>query len=181
MFNIFPYLDIIRRIKELTHGIQTHSEGCVAPVYSEPRFIQNPGILTTVAYLEPKEYLVLLYNHGLKHIGLKYLQLRVLRKKCKFYFEIFSNRPQFGRVCIQRSRIFRNYPGIFSHIKKPVSSWYIQSPGIFRTLAYSGSWYIQSRSIFRTLLCSESWYIQNLGIFRTIACSEPWHIKNPDI
>ena len=40
--------------------------------------------------------------------------------------------------------------------------WYIQDPGIFRTLVYSGPWYIQDPGIFRrTLVYSEHWHIQN--------------------
>ena len=40
--------------------------------------------------------------------------------------------------------------------------WYIQNPGLFRTLAYSEPWNIQNPIIFKTLAYSEPWYIQTL-------------------
>ena len=40
-------------------------------------------------------------------------------------------------------------------------------------MVYSEPWYIQNPGIFRTLVYSESWYIQNPGIFRTLVYSEP--------
>ena len=36
--------------------IQTYSEPCVTLAYSEPCYIQNPGIFRTMTYLEPEAY-----------------------------------------------------------------------------------------------------------------------------
>ena len=59
--------------------------------------------------------------------------------------------------------------------------------GIFRTqvysepAAYSEPWYIQNPGLFRTLVYSEPWYVPNPGIFRTLVYSEPWCIQNPGV
>ena len=45
--NILAYSDIIRYINGLSRDAQTHAEGCLAVVYSEPRNIWNPGMLET--------------------------------------------------------------------------------------------------------------------------------------
>ena len=50
LFSILASSDIIRYIQELTRDIQTHSEVCVTLVYSEPWYIQNPGIFRSLAY-----------------------------------------------------------------------------------------------------------------------------------
>ena len=55
-------------------------------------------------------------------------------------------------------------------------TWYIQNPGIFRTMTYAETWNIQNPDI--TLVPSEPWYTQNHGmytiraIFRTVEYSE---------
>ena len=67
----------------------------------------------------------------------------------------------------------------------PVHSepWYIQNPGIFRTLAYSEPWYIQNHDKFWNLTYSEPWYIyiQYPGILRILAYLVPWCLQNPGI
>ena len=47
VFNILAYSDIIRHFQEWSRDIKAHSEVCVTPVYSEPWYVQNPGILRT--------------------------------------------------------------------------------------------------------------------------------------
>ena len=41
VFKILPYSDIIKHIKELSMDIQTHSEGWVILVYSDPGIFGN--------------------------------------------------------------------------------------------------------------------------------------------
>ena len=49
------------------------------------------------------------------------------------------------------------------------------------TLVYWKPWYIQNPGIFRTLVDLELWHIQNLGMLRTLVYSEPCYIQNPGI
>ena len=63
--------------------------------------------------------------------------------------------------------------------------WYIQNPGIFRTMTYLETWHIQNTGISSTVTYSESWH--NAGAFKTLVYTEPWHaynqsdIQNPGI
>ena len=180
VFNILAYSNIIRYLKKISRDIQTYSEGRVIPVYSEPQYIQNRPIFRSLVYSEPCN----IQNRGIFRtlaisciftVSSIFITLSSICDKefCMKKVNSILNYFQTGRNYVEFVFNVLVYSGIIQgYSDTPMSSQYIQNPGIFRTLAYSELWYIQKLSIFRTVAYSEPWYIQNPGIFRTMACSE---------
>ena len=100
------------------------------------------------------------------------------RKKIELLFNILT----YSVITRHIQEVSRDITAHSEACLTPVHSepWYIQNPGIFRTLVYSEPWHILKLGIFRTVLClyQVPWNIQNPSIFSTLLPSESWYIQN---
>ena len=185
VFNILAYSVITRHIQEVSRDITAHSEACVTPVYSEPWYIQNPGIFRTMTYAEtwniqnPDITLVpwepwYIQNHGMFIIRaifrtLEYSESQAYWQPCETYaIERFTNimkilfctifwicYSETGRSKIELVLNILAYSNIIRHIQELSRDIQTHSEACI-TLVYSEPLHIQNPDIFRTLVYSES-------------------------
>ena len=167
-------------------------------IYSE--YIPDPAIFRTRPIFR-----TLVYSEWQVYSQPSQTHREFYENNANSFFYIFSNTAnsdlhETGRNNVELVSNILAYSVITRHIQEvfgditahseacvtPVHSepWYIQNPGIFKTLVYSEPWHIQKLGIFRTLVYLVPWHIQNPGIYRILAClepeaySEPWYIQN---
>ena len=199
------YSKIIRHFQELLRDIQAHLEARVTFVYSEPWYIQDPGIFKTLTYSElwyiqnsgifrtlpyskPDPYLEAQYiqnqthieNTGIFKISSIFTTLSTIygRKFC----ENNANSSLHNFSNMANSDLQETGPNkvklVFNILAYSVITRHIQEVSITAhsetcvNLVYSEPWYIQNPGIFRTMTYLETWHIQNTGISSTVTYSE---------
>ena len=191
------YSKIIRHFQELLRDIQAHLEARVTFVYSEPWYIQDPGIFKTLTYSElwyiqnSGIFRTLPYSKPDPYLEAQYVQNQTHIENTG----IFKISSIFTTLSTIYGRKFcENNANSSLHNFSNMANSDLQETGpnkvklVFNILAYSViTRHIQEVSITAhsetcvNLVYSEPWYIQNRGIFRTMTYLEAWHIQNTGI
>ena len=115
--NILAYSDIIRYINGLSRDAQTHAEGCLAVVYSEPWNIWNPGMLETWHIQNFSIFRTLVYSEPwyIKNPGIyramAYLEPEPYSEPC--YIQDLKHNPNSANIC--NRLVFENNANSFLH------------------------------------------------------------------
>ena len=126
---IFPLNYITRHIqnpfKYLMNDGPFYSEFCITMMYSQPQYIQNPGIFRTRGIFRTLSNICDGAFYPEPCVNLAYLNIQYIENP-----GTFRTRGTLRTLSSISSMIDR-------FVQNPVKPWHIQNPGIFRTLAYS--------------------------------------------